>query len=79
MNDDLNNTDTDVEMSDQEYANDSVSMSAGSMEAHRRLRDNMASDVEAFLAGGGQIQQIEPNVMADPPRKPQSNYGSRPI
>ena len=27
----------------------------------------------------GKISSIEPNVMADPPRKPESNYGSRPI
>lgn len=47
--------------------------------AHRQLRDEMAADVEAYLAQGGEIEVIEPNVMADPPRKPQSNYGSRPI
>ena len=39
----------------------------------------MAAEVEAFLSRGGQIQQIDDNVMADPPRKPQTNYGSRPI
>lgn len=47
--------------------------------AHRQLRDSLASDVEAFLARGGKIQQIDDNVMADPPKKPQSSYGSRPI
>ena len=50
-----------------------------SSEARAELRAAMQGDVEAFLASGGQIQKIDDNVMADPPRKPQSNYGSRPI
>ena len=41
----------------------------------RRLEEDMAR----FLNGGGEIKQIERNVRMDPPRKPQSNYGSRPI
>ena len=52
---------------------------ARTVESRRRLRDSLQSDVEAFLAGGGKIQQIEPNVQADPPTKPNSSYGSRPI
>ena len=42
-------------------------------------RDEMDRQVAEFLARGGQIQQIDPNVTADPPRKPESDYGSRPI
>jgi len=45
----------------------------------QQLRSEMESEIEAFLKGGGKIDQIEPNVMADPPKKPESNYGSRPI
>lgn len=47
--------------------------------SRQKLREEMASEIEAFLAGGGKIAQIEPNVTADPPRKPDSDYGSRPI
>lgn len=47
--------------------------------SRQKLREEMAADVEAFLARGGKIAQIEPNVTADPPRKPDSDYGSRPI
>jgi CRISPR/Cas system-associated endonuclease/helicase Cas3 len=47
--------------------------------SRQKLREEMAADVEAFLARGGKISQIEPNVTADPPRKPDSDYGSRPI
>ena len=60
-------------------ARDSDVDSANSAIAHQQLRDEMAAEVEAYLAKGGEIEVIEPNVMADPPRKPQSNYGSRPI
>jgi len=51
----------------------------GSQQAREALRASMAADVEAFLARGGRIREVEPDVMADPPRKPQTNYGSRPI
>ena len=44
-----------------------------------RLRDQLSNDVEAFLAKGGAINEVAPEVTADPPRKPESNYGSRSI
>lgn len=43
------------------------------------LRTELDRQVQDFLKNGGEIQDIEPNVMADPPKKPQNNYGSRPI
>lgn len=42
-------------------------------------RKKLEEDMARFLNGGGEIQQVERNVRMDPPRKPQSNYGSRPI
>lgn len=42
----------------------------------RRL---IQGQIEQFLASGGSISEIEPNVMADPPKKPTSNYGGQPI
>lgn len=45
----------------------------------QRLRDEVAAEVEAFLAQGGGITSVEANLRADPPKKPESNYGSRPI
>lgn len=50
-----------------------------SIASRQKLRSQMDNEVEAFLQKGGSINEIEPNVMADPPRKPTSNYGSRPI
>lgn len=43
------------------------------------LRSKMASEVDAFLKAGGKVEQVERGKRADPPRKPQSQYGSRPI
>lgn len=43
------------------------------------LRSQMASEVEAFLKAGGKVEQVERGKRADPPRKPESQYGSRPI
>ncbi len=50
-----------------------------SVAAREALRMQIQNDVEAFLARGGVINEIPPNVVSDPPRKPQSNYGGQPI
>jgi hypothetical protein len=42
-------------------------------------REELKKQVESFLSSGGKIDYIEPNVLADPPKKPTSNYGSQPI
>lgn len=42
-------------------------------------RDELSRQIEAFIESGGKINLIEPDVMADPPKKPSSNYGSQPI
>jgi hypothetical protein len=50
-----------------------------SVEAKQKEREALARAMEEFLARGGKVQEIEPNVVADPPKKPDSKYGSRPI
>lgn len=50
-----------------------------SIEAKQKERDELARAMEEFLARGGRVQEVEPNVVADPPKKPDSKYGSRPI
>lgn len=50
-----------------------------SLASRQRLRNKMNADVEAFLAQGGEIQAIAPNVQSDPPTRPITSYGSRPI
>ncbi len=47
--------------------------------SRKRLHDQMNNDVDAFLARGGQINKIDPHVTADPPKRPVSHYGQRPI
>ena len=55
------------------------SAEARTIKSRERLRDKMNDDVEAFLASGGQINQVDPHVTATPPQKPETNYGNRPI
>ncbi len=43
------------------------------------VRQKIADDIEAFLSKGGRIDEIAPDVTADPPKKPENNYGSRAI
>ena len=50
-----------------------------SVSSRERERDQLQSEVEKFLSEGGKINQVEPRVTADPPKKPSNNYGSRPI
>lgn len=38
-----------------------------SSETHRKLRDQLDAEIQAFLAAGGSIEQVEPNVSARPP------------
>ena len=55
---------------------DAETLTVSSKEALRRqLEDEMAR----FLAQGGKIKEIPPDVTTDPPQKPVSNYGSKPI
>jgi hypothetical protein len=49
------------------------------MSSRESARDQMDKDVLAFLSKGGEVRDVETGVMGDPPRKPVSNYGSRPI
>lgn len=48
-------------------------------ELRNDVRNQLNSDVEAFLKNGGRVQQIADNVRADPPKKPSMTYGSAPI
>ena len=50
-----------------------------SIEAKQKERDALARAMEEFLSRDGKVQEIEANVVADPPKKPDSKYGSRPI
>ena len=49
------------------------------VEAKNKERDALARAMEEFLAKGGKVQEVEANVVADPPKKPDNKYGSRPI
>jgi translation initiation factor 1 (eIF-1/SUI1) len=50
-----------------------------SLAAKNREREELAKQIEEFLARGGTINEVDSNVCSDPPQKPSSNYGSRPI
>ncbi|WP_370980650.1 hypothetical protein [Agaribacterium sp. ZY112] len=49
------------------------------MQNKEEERQRIQAEVEAFLASGGKINSIDVDVLADPPKKPQSSYGSQPI
>jgi hypothetical protein len=39
------------------------------------VRSQLAADVERFLQQGGRIQEVPVDFRADPPKRPESNYG----
>jgi len=50
-----------------------------SLQAKQKEREALDKAIAEFLARGGKVQEIGSNVLADPPKKPESKYGSRPI
>lgn len=42
-------------------------------------RKQLQEEMKRFLSQGGAVAVVPAHVKADPPRKPVSNYGSRPI
>jgi len=47
--------------------------------SRKRLRSQLDDDIAKFLQGGGEINEVDAHVMTDPPRRPDGNYGGRPI
>lgn len=47
--------------------------------AKEAVRRQLEEEMERFLASGGQIKEIPPDVTSEPPQKPTSSYGSKPI
>ena len=43
------------------------------------IRRKLSDDVEEFLKTGGRIEHVDMGITSDPPKKPESNYGRRPI
>lgn len=62
---------------------EAIALPECSSESPRVVRENvrqqLSSDIEAFLSKGGNVQCVDNNVRADPPKKPSMNYGSAPI
>ena len=49
------------------------------VKARAGTRNQLEDDIQQFLSRGGRVDEVDPHVTADPPKKPVSNYGSRPI
>jgi len=62
---------------------EAVALAECSSESTHERRDSaqqkLSHDVASFLLKGGNVQQVDNNVRADPPKKPSMNYGSAPI
>ncbi len=52
-----------------------VDSSEHSVTSREPIRQNLAADVEAFLQQGGEVKTVPKDHRADPPRKPENNYG----
>ena len=73
-----------VEMSDKnsDNSNDQFHIDDGrdrSISSRKAERTELEDAMLEFLNSGGSVETIERNQRTDPPRRPESNYGSRPI
>lgn len=69
-----------VSASDSDSDNDSQDIDFDySLTAKEKERLELQQQIEEFLSRGGKINHVDSNVTGDPPQKPSSNYGSRPI
>lgn len=75
QNDTLENSSSELSSVDNKDSRDADL----SISSRDKVRKQLEDEIEAFLAKGGKIDQVAPNVTADPPQKPQNNYCSRPI
>jgi hypothetical protein len=48
-------------------------------EENEIVRQQMADEIAAYLQLGGAVTEVKQGHRADPPRKPENKYGSRPI
>ena len=64
--------DWDVQM---ENYNSQTESEDYSPKARAAARNQLADDVEQFLKTGGKVAEIPRGERADPPRKPENNYG----
>ncbi|WP_320822164.1 hypothetical protein [Reinekea sp.] len=48
-------------------------------EVNEMIRQQMADELAAYLQTGGAVTEVKQGHRADPPRKPENKYGSRPI
>lgn len=46
-----------------------------SPEAREEQRGQLADDVKKFLKSGGKVAEVAKGERADPPKKPENNYG----
>ena len=49
------------------------------VEAREDARIQLENDIQNFIKTGGAVEEVAAHITADPPKKPVSNYGSRPI
>ena len=75
-----NNSAMDYENNHNDYSHNKDSIFTDhTLTSRSRLRTQMQDDIEQFIKNGGEVKHIPKNLRNDPPKKPQSNYGSRPI
>lgn len=79
MSDDDFELDDDAELQDGEDDSTGALIDSAALCSRNKIRAQLQSEIEAFLAKGGQIQQLDSGLSNSPLKKPSSNYGSNSI
>ena len=71
----MNSAQSAVSTDDAASVDEAIHEAAHDVEAKAADRRNLQDDVERFLQTGGEITEVPKDFRADPPKKPESNYG----
>ncbi|MBR9909887.1 MAG: hypothetical protein GYB33_05980 [Gammaproteobacteria bacterium] len=57
----------------------SYSVEDHTVASRQRIRNQLNAEIAEFLARGGKIQVLDPNVVAEPPQVPANDYNRLPL
>lgn len=66
-------------MSDEDFNAKDVGAEHLSVACRKQVRDQLNKEIEAFLAGGGQIQRVDHRSASELQQKPDSGYRERSV
>ncbi len=71
----MNSAIEELRMSSPESSEPLVTETMHTVSARDKARKQLEADLEAYLKTGGSVEAVAHDYRADPPKKPENNYG----